>query len=451
VADVRVTGLASLSNRTFLELIDSLTRSYALALVVISPLMILLIGSLRGGLVSLVPNLTPIVITPGMMGFLGIPLDLFTLLIGSVVLGLAVDDTIHFIHNYLRYLRASADPTFAVHRTLVTAGAALLFTSAALAAGFLVFVFAYLDNLARFGALVAFAIVVAFVADVVVTPALIVTMTRASAGSIARRAAAVALLVPLAVPGPVSAAGAPPTGRQIMEWVENRNDGDDATMDIDMVLIDRSGKRRERRLRSFVRDVADGTRQVLFFRSPASVRNTAFLTHDYDDPERDDDQWLYLPALHRTKRIASAERSGSFMGSDLTYADMSSRPLDRYDYRLVKEIDVRGHPVWVVEATPRTPEEIERTGYTRQLLLVRKDNHVVVRAVSWLQKADRLKYMDVRGLEQIDGIWVPTEVQVTTKTGDQVLHETILTSRNIVLNGGVDPEVFTLRRLEQGL
>ena len=75
-------------------------RSYAVALLIITPLMMLLIGSLRGGLASMLPNLGPIILVLGFVGWGGLHFDLFTLLIGSIAIGLAVDDTIHFMHNY---------------------------------------------------------------------------------------------------------------------------------------------------------------------------------------------------------------------------------------------------------------------------------------------------------------------------------------------------------------
>ncbi|MBW1886052.1 MAG: MMPL family transporter, partial [Deltaproteobacteria bacterium] len=102
-AQVTVTGLAVIMNRTMNAVVRSLSRSYILALILITPLMMLLIGSLRRGLVSMVPNLLPILLTLGLMGWVGIPLDIFTLLIGCIAIGLAVDDTIHFIHGYKRY------------------------------------------------------------------------------------------------------------------------------------------------------------------------------------------------------------------------------------------------------------------------------------------------------------------------------------------------------------
>jgi len=258
-------------------------------------------------------------------------------------------------------------------------------------------------------------------------------------------AAALALLLPAP-----AALAETPTGRQIMEWVDERDDGDDATTGPEMVLIDKRGNERVRRIRSFRKKKGEDDQSIMFFESPADVKDTGFLTYDYDDESRDDDQWLYLPALKKTKRIASSDKSGSFMGSDFTYADMTDRPLDRYQYTLMKETEVRGVPVWQVEAIPNEAERDE-TGYTKSIFFVRQDNHVVVRAVSWVEKGNRLKYLDVKELEQIDGIWVPTEMTMTTRKGKQTLHSTILRQQDTRFDQDLSHDLFSVRRLEKGL
>ncbi len=240
------------------------------------------------------------------------------------------------------------------------------------------------------------------------------------------------------------------TARQIMERVDARDDGDNSTEDLEMILIDKHGNERVRRLRAYGRDQGKDEYSILFFLSPADVKDTGFLTYDYDEPERDDDQWLYLPALNRTKRLASSDKSGSFMGSDFSYADMTDRPLDHYQYTLMKETEVNGQPVWQIEATPITEHERDETGYTKSVLFVRKDNYVVVRSVSWVKKGKRLKYFDVKTLEQIDGIWVETEMTMKTNKGKKTLHRTILRVKNVRFNQDLDPDLFTVRQLEKG-
>jgi len=241
------------------------------------------------------------------------------------------------------------------------------------------------------------------------------------------------------------------TGRQIMERVDQRNDGDREARDIDMLLIDKNGATRTRRLRGWRRDVGPDVQSILFFLAPPDVKDTGLLTWDYDDPDRDDEQWLYLPALKKTKRIAIGDKSGSFMGSDFSYADLTERNLSRWDYRLLKEDVLDGVKVWQVEAIPNTPKEVAETGYTKAVYVVRQDNDVLVRAVSWLRSGGRMKYYEVKKLEQIEGIWVPTEMHMTTRKGDTALHKTVLTLSNVRFDQPFDDSHFSVRQLEKGL
>ncbi len=242
-----------------------------------------------------------------------------------------------------------------------------------------------------------------------------------------------------------------PTGREIMERVDARDDGDHAVQDMEMILIDKRGNRRVRKIRSYRRDWGEDTHSIMFFLTPADVKDTGFLTFDYDEADKDDDQWLYLPALKKTKRIASSDKSGSFMGSDFTYADMTTRELDHYDYTLLKEVEVGDVAVWIVEAIPNNEDEIEETGYTKSIFFVRKDNDVVVRSKNWVKKGKREKYFEVKRLEQIDGIWIPTEIQMTTKKGKATLHKTVIKISNVRFDQNLAESRFTVRQLEKGL
>ena len=174
VGTVTMTGMSPLIARTVDATYESMLRSYALALCLITPLMIVLIGSLRSGLVSMVPNLVPIVMTLGLMGLVGIPIDMFTLLAGCIAIGLAVDDSIHFIAGFRRYLAQGMDPVRAVEATMQTTGRALLFTSIVLTSGFAVLMMSEMLNMWNVGVLTSFAIGAAFLLDVTVTPALLV-------------------------------------------------------------------------------------------------------------------------------------------------------------------------------------------------------------------------------------------------------------------------------------
>jgi predicted RND superfamily exporter protein len=178
--DFQLTGFLKLISGVLGGMVVSMFRSYGFALLVITPMMMLLLGSLRLGLLSMIPNLIPVLFTLGVMGWLGLPLDASTIMIGAIVIGLAVDDTIHFMHRFQRSFAATGDAQEAIRDTLLTTGAAMLFTTLALCAGFLTFTFATMTNIVRFGVLGAMAIVVALLADLLVGPALMVLVTERS-------------------------------------------------------------------------------------------------------------------------------------------------------------------------------------------------------------------------------------------------------------------------------
>lgn len=241
------------------------------------------------------------------------------------------------------------------------------------------------------------------------------------------------------------------TGLEIAHKVHDRDEGDNLTSKMKMTLIDKNGKKRVRQLSTYAKDKGEDTLKLMFFLSPADVKNTGFLTYDYEDSSKDDDQWLYLPELKKTKRIASSDKSSSFMGSDFTYSDMTSRNVEDYTYKIMKEPVVKGHKTWQMQVTPKTQKTIDETGYTKSIVFVRQDNYVVVQALNYVRLGRKLKYMMVKGLEKIDGIWTATKIQMVTKKGKKTLHKTILDFSDIKYNQGLDESFFTTRTIEKGL
>ncbi len=181
-AEVTLTGAVAMIARVASASSESLLQSYSLALALITPIMIILIGSLRAGLVSMVPNLIPILSSLALMVVVGIELDMFTILGACIAIGLAVDDSIHFISGFRRHLVQTGDPERAVELTMESTGRALLFTSVVLVAGFAVLGFSSMANLGYLGLTTAYAIGLAFVLDVTVTPALLM-LTHRKVGS----------------------------------------------------------------------------------------------------------------------------------------------------------------------------------------------------------------------------------------------------------------------------
>ena len=245
------------------------------------------------------------------------------------------------------------------------------------------------------------------------------------------------------------------SGFEIMQKVLDRDDGDNVITNMQMQLIDKNGHKRIRDMKTYSKDIGDDEKKLIFFLSPSDVRNTAFLTYDYADDDKDDDQWLYLPALNKTKRIPASDKDSSFMGSDFSYSDMTEPVLSDYNFKILKESIVKRksgkQKVWQIQVTPKTQEVIDETGYLKSVAYVRQDNYMVTRAKYWLKKAGRLKYMDVKKVENIDGIDVATITTMTTKKGKRTLHKTILIQSDVKMNQNLKEDLFKIRTIEKGL
>lgn len=244
-----------------------------------------------------------------------------------------------------------------------------------------------------------------------------------------------------------------PEARRIMTMVDERDDGDNRTSNMCMILKDRRGGTRVRKLKTLMRDFGSGsehTYKLMSFLSPAEVRDTGFLTYDYDG-ERDDDQWLYLPELRKTKRIASDDKTSAFMGSDFSYADMTKPELENYIYKLLGEKEVGGHKTWMIQRTPVSSEVVEKYGYTKSVVFVRQDCHITIRAVHWENKPNRLKYYEVTRLKPVEGIWTVLQAEMTSRQGKRLLHKTVLSYDHVQYNQSLDDAFFTVRTLERGI
>ena len=172
LGEARITGMVPLLARTAILMVQSMLESYLIAAGIITLLMILVLGSWKLGLWSIVPNFLPIVLGLGVMHLMDLPLDVMSILVGSIALGLAVDDTIHFFHHFQRYYHQTGQVEEAVRQTLRTTGQAMLFTSVVLSIGFFTYIVSEMNNLFSFGLITGMTILFAFLADLLVSPAL---------------------------------------------------------------------------------------------------------------------------------------------------------------------------------------------------------------------------------------------------------------------------------------
>ncbi|MCW8837657.1 MAG: MMPL family transporter [Thiovulaceae bacterium] len=176
--EVSVTGMVPLFQRTLSAAMDTMSVSYVVAFILIAIMMIILLGSVKIGLTSMVPNILPVIMSLGFMSMVNMPLDMFTMLVGAIVIGLSVDDTVHFFHNFARYHHMGHNVKESVEYTMIGTGRALVATTIVLSLGFYVYVFATLNNLINFGILAGGAITIALFSNILLGPALLTLITK---------------------------------------------------------------------------------------------------------------------------------------------------------------------------------------------------------------------------------------------------------------------------------
>lgn len=202
--------------------------------------------------------------------------------------------------------------------------------------------------------------------------------------------------------GPLPAMSPEQQGREIFETIDKRETGfGDSRADVKMILKNRNGDESLRLLEIKTLEViGDGDKSLTIFDSPRDVKGTAFLS--FTHALTPDDQWLYLPALKRVKRISSANKSGPFLGSEYAFEDLTSNEIEKYEYKYLRDEQLNGTDCYVVELKPR----YEHSGYTRLESWVEKDRYLVLKIDYYDRKNALLKTLTFNDYRQyLDQYW----------------------------------------------
>jgi len=221
--------------------------------------------------------------------------------------------------------------------------------------------------------------------------------------------AALLLGLSLLLPAVAAAETAEEKGLAIAQEAERRDTGwKDQTAKLRMVLRNRHGQESTRRIRSKTLEVVgDGDKAISIFDSPRDVKGTAFLS--YTHAIKPDDQWLYLPALKRIKRISSNNKSGPFMGSEFAYEDLSSQEVEKYTYKYLRDETVDGRNTFVVERKPR----YKYSGYTRLVTWIDQEMYQPVKIEFYDRKGKLLKTLQFHDYKQYLGrFWRPGHMRM---------------------------------------
>lgn len=216
----------------------------------------------------------------------------------------------------------------------------------------------------------------------------------------------------------------------------------DSASSLEMTLRNRHGEETQRQLRNKTLEMEnDGDKVIIIFDSPKDVKGTAFLsfTHKLEP----DDQWLYLPALKRVKRIASRNKSGPFMGSEFAYEDIASQEVEKYSYRFIKEESFDGRDHFVIERDPVDP----KSGYRRQVVWLDKAEYRIWKIDFYDRKDSLLKTLTYHDYHQyLDRYW---RANVMEMTNHQTGKSTGLVWRDFRFSNGFDEREFTRSALKK--
>jgi hypothetical protein len=241
-----------------------------------------------------------------------------------------------------------------------------------------------------------------------------------------------------------------PSARQIMEkvTVARKLDGSEAV--VKMTAIDEKGQARERDI-TMATKLFDGgatEKRVYRFSSPPDVQGTSVLVFDYE--AKPDDVWIYLPALRKTRRVVSSQRSQSFMGSEFSYGDLNIPALDDYEYKLTGEEAIAGEPCYVVDVAPKSKEIADSEGYSKKTYWVSKDKLAVLRGLFYDRDGKLLKELIARDFKLLDAKkkrYRPVHMEMVNRQNGR---RSLFDSPKITFAPNTKDEYFTTGYLERG-
>ena len=216
----------------------------------------------------------------------------------------------------------------------------------------------------------------------------------------------------------------------------------DSKVEMTMTLVNKKGDTRERILSAFTKKEGEKkSKSILFFKSPADVKGTSFLV--WTDANKEDKQWIYLPALQRVRQISTSGKGESFMGTELTFFDMGSQDINDYNFTLLKEESVNNEICYMIKAVPKKVEF-----YNEITIWIRKNNYIPIKAVFYDTKGQYLKQGLFMNVKSIQGINTPTHIEIYNEQNGR---KTIIDLNNIVYDSGLKDEIFTERFMTRGM
>ncbi len=380
----------------------------ALAVFAISALVF---RSLVAGVIVLAPLAMAVLAVFGVMGGLGIPMNVPNSLISAMAVGIGADYAIYLLYRMRELARQGYDLEQVVRQSLATAGKAALFVATAVAGGYGVLALSVGYNVHLWLSLfIVLAMVVSVFTALLLVPSLVMVWQPAfvlrspARGGMSWRLLALLTLgsaFGLAAPRLVHAQAAPDTALAIMQKNAAATKVRDSVSNATFTLIGRDGATRVRQTTGSTRlqDGSDDNMRLVRFQSPADIKGTSILLVEH--AQADDDMWLYLPALGKVRRLSAANKKDGFVGTDFSYADVIGYKPEQWTHRITGEETLDGTPCVVVESLPADDTVLQNTGYGKRVSWIGKTHFVALRIDIWdasMQPLKRIKAADIQAV-----------------------------------------------------
>jgi hypothetical protein len=440
-------------NKMVSGMVWSLLGSFATVLV----MMIFLFRSLVWGLLSMVPLTVTITFIYALIGFTGKPYDMPVAVLSSLTLGLSIDFAIHFIKR-AQYLHTKTgrfsdtmqlmfeEPAKAISRNMMV-----------IAIGFVPLFFADLVPYVTVGIFFFTIMLFSGISTLIIMPALSTVLQNRlfpestnpkterthTMQSTVQKAVPVFLGILLSASFLLVNTANAQTPEDIMKQshLAYYYAGDDGVAQVEMTLTDKRGKERVRKFIMLRKDIEDGGEQryYTYFQEPTDVRRMTFMVWKFQ--EKDDDRWIYIPALDLVKRIASNDRRSSFVGSDFTYEDVSGRHWSEDTHTLEREETLNDRKTYVIKSTPKDPKTAD---YAYRLSWIDAVSYLPLQEEYYDKKGEVQKVFQAEETTEVDGILTITKRKMTDT---QKNHFTVVHFTDIDYNTGVEDNIFSERYL----
>ncbi|MEK6748414.1 MAG: outer membrane lipoprotein-sorting protein [Pseudomonadota bacterium] len=218
----------------------------------------------------------------------------------------------------------------------------------------------------------------------------------------------------------------------------------------DFRLISSNGQERVRKTtgKSKLKIGSEDKMSLVTFLSPADVKGTMTLTIENSSIGKDDDMWIYLPALKKVRRLVASNKKDSFVGTDFSYADVIGYKINEWKYTLLREENIEGSACFVVEAVPKSPSVQEDSGYSKRIMWIRRDAYVTVKGEGYDTGGELLKSFRFSSYKLVDSKnskWVPMYLEAENL---QTRHRTVIEMKKFEVNKDIPESIFSARSLQ---